>query len=729
MRIRLFIMFMLIFLLPLMLLAICGETWVSENIIRNAESSFNSIMENVASRVDTDIASLQNVASLVAADNTVRKLANMSGSEIDYSRISMSALQDYRNQLAFHCENSRLYSEAAACFPKKNFVLSTLGLWKLEWFLRTEFNIEFLSTADALELLNTGGMLYDCTVSRFNASDRGLVCVLPAIKRTSGECLMSMIFFIEDDVLNAYLDDLTLFPGAVAILTDAEGRQISAYSSQSDADAEAFSAYSGGDTYAAGDGSYRVMRYVSSQQKWQYTVFLPEDSLYSEVNAFRSMVHILFVIMLLVGLVLSLELSRINYRPFEQFFQLLNLHHPSSLHSSASQIQEAETALMAIIDEKNMLNERLRANSPMVRYAALIHLLEGSSDAAHLLEDGTLALLGLSMEAEYFAIAILCGGQSASPVLEFSASDARCFVLDYHSELVAIINYGAPGELESIVQQLSALAERVCLSSLNFTRMTDLPAAYRQAGIMRSQLPIRTSEKVFYYSEQSTTRQSIQYQNDIENRVLAAVRAGNSGQAYGEILRLLEASDQSLLSPSAVRKLVLTAETSVAKSDPQGALAEQLNALPLPEDLPDSQLAHLREVLDAAAAFYLARSERMQSERTEQIVSFIEEHLCDEQLSLSMVAEAFGMTTTYLSRYFKEQLDTNYLDFVSRKRIELAKQLLRQDAGTIHEIAQRVGFSSDATFRRQYKKYEGVAPSSDIPAAPMKADGAPEDKS
>ena len=83
MRIRLFIMFMLIFLLPLMLLAICGETWVSENIIRNAESSFNSIMENVANRVDADIASLQNVASLVAADNTVRKLANMSGSEID----------------------------------------------------------------------------------------------------------------------------------------------------------------------------------------------------------------------------------------------------------------------------------------------------------------------------------------------------------------------------------------------------------------------------------------------------------------------------------------------------------------------------------------------------------------------------------------------------------------------------------------------------------------------
>lgn len=85
MRLRLFIMFMIIFLLPLLILTVGGDIWMSENITHKVESSFNSVMENVADRLDDDIESLNNVASLIASDSLIRKLAYMSGDEVDYS--------------------------------------------------------------------------------------------------------------------------------------------------------------------------------------------------------------------------------------------------------------------------------------------------------------------------------------------------------------------------------------------------------------------------------------------------------------------------------------------------------------------------------------------------------------------------------------------------------------------------------------------------------------------
>ena len=53
----------------------------------------------------------------------------------------------------------------------------------------------------------------------------------------------------------------------------------------------------------------------------------------------------------------------------------------------------------------------------------------------------------------------------------------------------------------------------------------------------------------------------------------------------------------------------------------------------------------------------------------------------------------------------------NFLEYVNLMRIERAKKLLREDEASIKEIAWQVGFNSDITFRRLFKKYEGISAS------------------
>ena len=90
---------------------------------------------------------------------------------------------------------------------------------------------------------------------------------------------------------------------------------------------------------------------------------------------------------------------------------------------------------------------------------------------------------------------------------------------------------------------------------------------------------------------------------------------------------------------------------------------------------------------------------------------FVDENLCNSDLSLNFVANAFSLSDSYVSRLFKEKTGTNFLDYMNRARIEKAKMILLSESQTsIQDIGIRVVYDSDTTFRRIFKKYEGITP-------------------
>lgn len=90
---------------------------------------------------------------------------------------------------------------------------------------------------------------------------------------------------------------------------------------------------------------------------------------------------------------------------------------------------------------------------------------------------------------------------------------------------------------------------------------------------------------------------------------------------------------------------------------------------------------------------------------------YIDEYYTDPRMSLGFIADHFDCSVAYISRIFSEYGQLNYLDYISEKRMELAKKLMRTTALSINEIAERCGIDSMVTFRRVFKKYEGVLPS------------------
>jgi AraC-like DNA-binding protein len=88
---------------------------------------------------------------------------------------------------------------------------------------------------------------------------------------------------------------------------------------------------------------------------------------------------------------------------------------------------------------------------------------------------------------------------------------------------------------------------------------------------------------------------------------------------------------------------------------------------------------------------------------------FIQQHQ-SEELSLGLVAKAVNTSTFYFCKLFKKATGVNFTEYVSRVRIEKAKNLLLNPNLRISEIAYEVGFQSLTHFNRVFKTIIGQSP-------------------
>ncbi len=88
---------------------------------------------------------------------------------------------------------------------------------------------------------------------------------------------------------------------------------------------------------------------------------------------------------------------------------------------------------------------------------------------------------------------------------------------------------------------------------------------------------------------------------------------------------------------------------------------------------------------------------------------FIQEHQT-EDLSLGQVAKAVNTSTFYFCKMFKKFTGINFTDYLSRVRIEKAKNLLLNPNLRVSEIAYEVGFQSLTHFNRVFKRVIGQSP-------------------
>ncbi len=82
-----------------------------------------------------------------------------------------------------------------------------------------------------------------------------------------------------------------------------------------------------------------------------------------------------------------------------------------------------------------------------------------------------------------------------------------------------------------------------------------------------------------------------------------------------------------------------------------------------------------------------------------------------EDLSVADMARAAAMSEYHFFRLFRTLFAQSPYQYLQKKRLQYAKQLLKAEHGSVSEVALLVGFADVQSFSKSFKKYFGFAPS------------------
>lgn len=95
----------------------------------------------------------------------------------------------------------------------------------------------------------------------------------------------------------------------------------------------------------------------------------------------------------------------------------------------------------------------------------------------------------------------------------------------------------------------------------------------------------------------------------------------------------------------------------------------------------------------------------------ERLTEAVETNMENEHFDLKTLSASVGLSMRQLERKLKALINQTPNQFVRSMRLERAKQLLEQNAGTVSEIAYMVGFNSISYFSKAFRQTFGKPPS------------------
>lgn len=119
---------------------------------------------------------------------------------------------------------------------------------------------------------------------------------------------------------------------------------------------------------------------------------------------------------------------------------------------------------------------------------------------------------------------------------------------------------------------------------------------------------------------------------------------------------------------------------------------------------------HLLMLLDRIARAYSAKknTDNKPQSPAEQILMYVNAHLSDD-ISVPMLAEHFYLSSSQFSRVFKQATGAAPWEYITKKRLTAAKEMLRSGASA-QTASESCGFKDYSVFYRAYKKHFGHPP-------------------
>ncbi|QJW48518.1 response regulator [bacterium BFN5] len=251
--------------------------------------------------------------------------------------------------------------------------------------------------------------------------------------------------------------------------------------------------------------------------------------------------------------------------------------------------------------------------------------------------------------------------------------------------------YGDPRDMhKSYVEAVNAQRQRFYLGDNQIIHVEDIP---------------HLSEQPFHYP----------FQN--ERMVLDRVRCGDRKQAKEALGKLLDEIFAKSGSIETIKASVLELLIVLSRSAIEGgASLAQLTLLNFDHigklmqcSTKDQVFRWMMESLDSFLDNMLENRSGLNTRVINKACEFIVKN-CHRNISLEEVAQFVHLSPFYFSRLFKQDKGCNFVDFLTKARVDKAKLMLQSLDYTIVRVAAEAGYHDASYFCRVFRQEVGMTP-------------------
>ena len=494
----------------------------------------------------------------------------------------------------------------------------------------------------------------------------------------------------------------------------------------------------------------------SSHNGWYYINIIPKKNFINIVIG-SILTIIIFSLMLYAAAVfVSIYFIRRSLSPINKFIKSVSASirsgsSKSGIATTFGDLNKLEAQLTDMVYFQHDMEKKLQSSYEAIKWRTVMNLLLGfTNDYQNALS--SLELAGTPMYSENFIVFVveLCdrykymeNGQSQElniicssirmQLEEYINEETRgCAIIGTGGTVIAIISFDILDERKNILAAFS-IAE----STINFTRKYLNHDAW--IGIGRIYRDMKDIHRSYY-----DAYHALKYKFVSGKPGILSIDDFNMEEniSMPDVLKRMDtiASELLVRSDEEIYNSVSAVITDICKKNVTNDVLKQfaLYFITLPtikypaiakklESLKDysdvyASLNHCRNVSQVTDIIYsslismkLAANDAQQNNATtspliEKVIRYIDENYADKNISLALVADKFNISAPHLSRIFKKETSQRFIDYIIYKRIERSKEILLTTNMRISEVGNAVGYETQASFMRIFKKYTGKTP-------------------
>lgn len=501
-----------------------------------------------------------------------------------------------------------------------------------------------------------------------------------------------------------------------------------------------------------------AVSYITSKiTGWKYVSVLPASLFNEKMQYMRKLIWISIGMCFLVGGVICFLFLRKNYMPIQVMLQSLSHKFGLRFDGGSSEYSFLQGAIQHYFTEKEDMRARLDQHRNTIRAHLIRRLLKGSIEKEALLHE-SLAAHHIEFSSDRFVVILMSVdgfgkfeqyGQNGpsdqkeqmlhfiltNVLVDAAADDAAIYTTEMNDVLACIVNFhkSDPEERERLtLHRISAQVREFMQEQMQveltiavgevYSDIYGIAQSYHEAlDALEYRIVLGSGQFIRYRDTQLNQAPPHHYYFplSVEQQLIYVVKSGNYAKAEALIEDIFQKNftGHPVSVPLAkclmynMASTMLNTVDEVSVTGKRSLEAHLLDVEPLLscEHVPQMK-EQLKDKLSQVCSWIQAEKRDHHRYLIEDVQRYIENHLHDPNLNISMIGDVFRMTPSYISRLYKDHTGEALLDTINRSRLAEAKNLLKHNQLTVNEVAGRVGYADVSTFVRTFKKFEGMTP-------------------